>query len=57
MFLTERATELGVDAHLSVTPYYNRPSPLGLRRHYEAIAAATDKPILLYNIPAALGRT
>jgi 4-hydroxy-tetrahydrodipicolinate synthase len=53
--LTERATELGVDAVLSVTPYYNRPSPLGLKRHYEAIAKATDKPILLYNIPARTG--
>jgi 4-hydroxy-tetrahydrodipicolinate synthase len=53
--LTERASELGVDAVLSVTPYYNRPSPLGLRRHYEAVAAATDKPILLYNIPSRTG--
>jgi 4-hydroxy-tetrahydrodipicolinate synthase len=53
--LTERATELGVDAHLSVTPYYNRPSPLGLRRHYEAIAQATDRPVLLYNIPSRTG--
>jgi 4-hydroxy-tetrahydrodipicolinate synthase len=52
--LTERATELGVDAVLSVTPYYNRPSPLGLKRHYEEVAKATDKPTLLYNIP---GRT
>jgi 4-hydroxy-tetrahydrodipicolinate synthase len=53
--LTERATELGADAMLSVTPYYNRPSPLGLRRHYEAVAACTDKPILLYNIPSRTG--
>jgi 4-hydroxy-tetrahydrodipicolinate synthase len=55
VFLAERATELGVDAQLSVTPYYNRPSPLGLKRHYEAIAAATDRPILLYNIPSRTG--
>jgi len=55
VFLTERATELGADAQLSVTPYYNRPSRLGLRRHYEAIAQATDRPILLYNIPARTG--
>ncbi len=53
--LTERASELGADAMLSVTPYYNRPSPLGLKRHYEAVAAATDRPVLLYNIPARTG--
>lgn len=52
VYLTERATDLGVDAMLSVTPYYNKPSRLGLKRHYEAVARATDKPTLLYNIPA-----
>jgi 4-hydroxy-tetrahydrodipicolinate synthase len=52
--LTEGATASGADAMLSVTPYYNKPSPLGIKRHYEAIAASTDKPIVLYNHP---GRT
>jgi 4-hydroxy-tetrahydrodipicolinate synthase len=55
VFLTERATALGVDAMLVVTPYYNRPSPLGLKRHYEAVAKATDKPLLLYNVPKRTG--
>ena len=53
--LTERATELGADAILSVTPYYNRPSRKGLVRHYEEVARATDRPIVLYNIPARTG--
>ena len=50
--LTERATELGVDAVLSVTPYYNRPNRAGLIAHYTAVASATDKPVILYNIPS-----
>ena len=50
--LTERATEVGVDAVLVVTPYYVRPNRRGIKAHYEAIAAATDLPIVAYNIPA-----
>jgi 4-hydroxy-tetrahydrodipicolinate synthase len=53
--LTQKATELGVDATLSVTPYYNRPSPRGIARHYEEVAKATDRPIVLYNIPSRTG--
>ena len=50
--LTERAHELGVDGFLVVTPYYNLPPPRGIVRHFEEIAAVTDKPIIVYNIPA-----
>ena len=52
MHLTKRADELGVDGLLVVTPYYNKPPPRGIVRHFEAIAAASDKPIVVYNIPA-----
>jgi 4-hydroxy-tetrahydrodipicolinate synthase len=53
--LTERATELGAHALLSVNPYYNRPSRRGIIRHYEEVNRATDRPILLYNIPQRTG--
>jgi 4-hydroxy-tetrahydrodipicolinate synthase len=50
--LTERVTAAGADAVLSVTPYYVKPNRRGLLAHYTEIARATDKPVLLYNIPS-----
>ena len=50
--LTRRASGLGVNAVLVVTPYYNKPNRRGLVAHFSAAAAATDLPVLLYNIPA-----
>jgi 4-hydroxy-tetrahydrodipicolinate synthase len=49
--LTEQADELGVDGFLVVTPYYNKPPPRGIVEHFRAISEATDKPIVVYNIP------
>ncbi|MEA2147370.1 MAG: 4-hydroxy-tetrahydrodipicolinate synthase [Solirubrobacteraceae bacterium] len=53
--LTERASEMGPHALLSVNPYYNRPSRRGIVRHYTEICRATELPILLYNIPQRTG--
>src|SRR3954447_8081177 len=54
--LTERAVEAGVDAVLSVTPYYNRPNRRGIYAHFSEVAkAAGDTPVILYNIPARTG--
>jgi 4-hydroxy-tetrahydrodipicolinate synthase len=50
--LSKRAHEAGVDAMLVVTPYYVRPPRRGIKAHFEAVAAATDRPIVVYNIPS-----
>ena len=51
VYLSERATELGADALLHTNPYYNRPSRRGIVRHFQEVDRATDRPIVLYNIP------
>ncbi|NJL97969.1 MAG: 4-hydroxy-tetrahydrodipicolinate synthase [Synechococcaceae cyanobacterium SM2_3_2] len=52
---TRKAAGLGLDGSLQVVPYYNKPSQAGLYKHFSDIAAASDLPILLYNIPGRTG--
>lgn len=54
--LSRRAAEAGVDGLMAVTPYYSKPEQEGLARHFEAIADATQLPVLVYNIPGRTGR-
>ena len=54
--LTKEATRIGVDGILAVCPYYNRPSQVGIAAHIGAMAAATNLPVVMYDIPVRSGR-
>ncbi len=52
---TKRAKDIGADVALIVTPYYNKPTQEGIFRHFEAIVANVEMPIVIYNIPGRCG--
>jgi len=53
--LTKEAEEIGVDAALVITPYYNKPTQNGMYAHFKKVARSTDLPIIIYNVPGRTG--
>ncbi len=54
--LSRRAEDAGADALLLISPYYNKPEPAGMERHYRTIADEVDLPQIVYNVPSRTGR-
>jgi len=52
---TKQLDSLAIDGYLTVVPYYNKPNQKGMAEHFKAVAAVTDKPIILYNVPSRTG--
>ena len=55
IYLTQEAEKAGADGALVVTPYYNKATQKGLVKHYKAVAASTDLPVIMYNVPSRTG--
>lgn len=55
--LSERSEDIGADAVLHISPYYNKPEPAGMENHFRTIADAIDIPVIVYNVPSRTGRT
>ncbi len=54
--LTEKASELDIDAIMLVGPYYNKPSAEGFYQHFRTVAESTDLPVIIYNVPGCTGK-
>jgi len=53
--LSKEAADMGADAILSISPYYNKPTQEGIYQHYKAIAEAAQIPVIIYNVPSRTG--